>query len=203
MNALIVALANALVADVHVGAFFPDSDRSWGDRAGRLYDRIGVGRGEVRYDPAWGIGLRWEPFDGIEFGAGYRRLAAELAAGGPEFRQVHETLVEAAVVDIRLVHRVDSVFIGVEAAPGMWRTDVRAHGFLGEGHASKTVGGLDLTGVCGVAVGPVELSLRLGHDWFDLPAVPATYYAVGGPGGGFLLGIGFGVRHVFGGDAAR
>lgn len=202
MIAVIIALANAIVADANVGGFFADSDRSWGDRAGRLYDRTGIGRGEVRYDAVWGVGLRWEPFDGIEFGAAYRRLAGEVAAGGPEFRQVHQTHVEAALVDIRLVHRVDSVFLGLEAAPGLWRTDVRAHGHLGGGHASKTVGGVDVASLFGVSIGPVELSLRLGHVWFDLPALPETYYAVGGPGGGWVLGVGFGFRHRFGGDAA-
>ncbi len=104
---------------------------------------------------------------------------------------------------VRFVHRVDSVFLGVEAAPGLWHTDVRAHGHLGGGHASKTVGGVEVAALFGFPIGPVELSLRLGHAWFELPALPETYYAVGGPGGGILLGLGFGFRHVFGGDAAR
>jgi hypothetical protein len=201
--ALIVTLAHALIAEGQVGLLAADEDRAWGDRAGRLYKHIGLGRGEVRHGAVWGAALRWEAFEDVEFGVGYRHLSGTLAAGGPEYPQTHETTVDAALLDVRLLRRFDPVFLFLQGAPGVWRTEVTAYGHLGGGHETTTVPGAELAFGVGARLVHLELSLRLAHAWFELPALEDTYYAVGGAGGGWILGVGLGWRQAFGEAAAE
>ena len=203
MIALIVTLAHALVAEGQAGLLAADEERAWGDRAGRLYKHIGLGRGEVRHGAVWGAALRWEAFEDVEFGVAYRHLSGRVAAGGPEYPQTHETTVDAALLDVRVLRRFDPVFLFLEGGPGVWHAEVDAHGHLGGGHETDDVPGAEFAFGAGARLVHLEFSLRIAHTWFELPALDETYYAVGGAGGGWILGVGVGWRQVFGDAAAQ
>lgn len=184
--------AHTLALDTGAGLYFPAEKRAWGERAASLFKRVGLGKRSIDHDPVIAVGLRYGPNEWFEVGAAYRRMHATLDAGGPDLAQLHETTVHAPLLDLRVSNRTARTVAFLDAVSGPWRTEVAAHGHLGDARATAWSFGAEVTGGCGLRFGPVELTVRLGYSMFDVPKLEGTYYAVGGDGGGLTLGAGLG-----------